>query len=359
MKTIDPKDRKLLAKVRALFTSPMAGEAASARNQAATILEKYGLGFDDLDAAPAELAESSKSSGPGFAGLDEWLRRTDPESYARRQEEKTEKRRKEAALRAAAIAKYGSLKAAINALTHREQAIEDAAATFKEWHRSRKATGEEVEYYHLDGFTGGDDHDSITDRARRAVEGAIPLPTTIAEALAEYNAWSDRDEELRVLSGAEFRGYNLSAACRVREIIVYELMMKGLRAASVADASVRVRWAFENDATYGEVQQAILADLDRLAAMEAASYSTISASPVKNGQTETATASPISTVRFGHRESPSDRRAKVILILSNFHTAHLSDLEIAREVGCTRQTVWNIRRRMAAEQAASAGQEAA
>jgi hypothetical protein len=173
----------------------------------------------------------------------------------------------------------------------------------------------------------------MTPRVRLALSTAYPLPGTVQQAKAEYDYWECRDRELGLVL-EDTSDTQLDLAARGRREIVRDLLETGLRARTLGEVLIRQRHLVASESVMVEVEQAVLADLEHLAAMAAST--------------------PDPAVHTGHaqagqRETATDRRAEVIRLLSNVDTAYLSDREIARRVGVSPQTVGNIRRRLTDE----------
>jgi hypothetical protein len=122
----------------------------------------------------------------------------------------------------------------------------------------------------------------------------------------------------------------LDMPAALRWDIVADLLRTGLPATSVADLRLRYQHMLDQSFIMPEMEPVILADLERLAALEAKA-------DVQKGRAA-ASDRPNRTAR--------ERNAEVRRCLSNMDAAPLSDREIARRVGVSPQTVGNIRRRM-------------
>jgi Homeodomain-like domain len=317
IRAIDTKDRATLAKVRALFESPVPGEVSAAQGRATTILNKYGRTLGEIDLV---LAEPDKA--PPTVDLFDMMAAASPGMAAWMKGNLEKLARKRADLRARVVTKYGGEEAARQPVPM-EQAIEDAAAPFKRRQPKTFANGV-FETDTLDGWANMNG-EKVPDHVRRAIESAIPVPTSIREAKAEYDFWRERNDELEAVCSGDGGDTYLSLECALRQTIICDLLETGLRAQTMADVLVRQRYLVTCECDLAEVEQAVMADLEHLAAM--AEWATKPA--VQTGQWKTA----------------STRRAEVVRLLSNVDTARLSDREIARMVGVSPQTVGNIRRK--------------
>ena len=158
------------------------------------------------------------------------------------------------------ISKYGSEDAA-KAPTPIERAIEYAVEPLRRGVRDGTRAVESLDGWHSSTR-------EAPDSVRRAVELGWPMPVTILEAKAEDDHWLERDDELAAVWGAE-RGMSsfLSLACQLRQRLVQNLLGNGLRARSVADALARHRYKLALGMHAEEIEQALLADLEYLAAL--------------------------------------------------------------------------------------------
>jgi hypothetical protein len=318
-------DTGKLQKVMALLDSPNAGERMAALVATNKVLAAGGKSWHDVSTiltgglGPHAPVAVPPQANP-FGGFDDWMEKQEPGHKARCAAERARQTQEQAAYRAAVIARYGGKDAATKP-TEIERTIDAAVAPFmrKEMHTdSRDPTPRTT----LDGWWW--DGGQISERVVAAMQAALPLPTTIAEAKAEYDIWRERDCELEAIQG---RGRDtwLSLGCYLRLHLVTNLLHHCLRAVSIEDALVRQRAIRDDDMPPDENEQdAMLADLEHLA------------------RTQT---TPISPVQTGHHATATARRAEVERLLSDPATATLPDREIARRVGVSPQTIGNIRRR--------------
>ena len=167
--------------------------------------------------------------------------------------------------RAEIITRYGSEEAAI-AGPPMQQRLVAAAAPYTT----------KVPYEFLNGIQ---DTDAIcgwtgilfekpNEAAVHLFAAAHPMPATLADARAEYDLWMERDEELNVLlclDGFAADSY-LPLACRGRKAIVEGLLDTGIRARTVAEALVRLRWIMNVGEICNATGEALVHDLECLAA---------------------------------------------------------------------------------------------
>jgi hypothetical protein len=197
-----------------------------------------------------------------FARFDDHMEAREPGYKARKAQERAERERQWAEYRIAVLEKYGSEDVA-RAPTPIERAIEAAVDPLR---RSVRVGTHAVES--LDGW-----HDLLSareapDSVRRAVEQAWQMPTTILAAKAEYDRWEERDDELNAAWGAARGEYiYLPLACSLRHDIIRLLLETGLRAQSIAEVLIRQRHYIEREFSIPEIEQAVLADLERLATL--------------------------------------------------------------------------------------------
>ena len=320
---VNEKDRAKLAKIGALFGSTEQGEAAAARNRASSILARYDLHIDDIDIVLGDAAEA-EGPKPGRFGFT-FCDINNPEHMARWAAQDERRRAAEKPKRDAVIERYGSVEAAL-APCEREVLLRQAV---RRWSELRSPPDQRW----TDNIAGwsyaGDD---MPPDVRQALATAYPLPASIEDAWTEYSYWRRRGRELELVLG-DMGDFNLDLPACGRQEIVRELLQTGLRAKSIADVLIRQRYTIDYGADGLGIEEAVLADLEHLADLEANAKS-VHEPAVHNGR-----------VHNGHHRTARDRRAEVIRLLSNVDTARLSDREIARQVGVSPQTVGNIRRR--------------
>jgi hypothetical protein len=187
-----------LRKVDALTRSPNKGEAQAARSRLASLLQKRSKTEADLQSIlnpPKPVDPPPSPLGNIFgSGFDDYMEKQEPGYKARMAAEQAAKKKEAAAYRKAVIGKYGSEDAA-KAPNAMERAVDEAVAPFarKVMHKFSNGT---FPCNSLDGWTGDFDKKELPKRLEAAIRAALPLPTTIAEAKAEADAWRERDDEL-------------------------------------------------------------------------------------------------------------------------------------------------------------------
>jgi DNA-binding CsgD family transcriptional regulator len=340
-------DLDKLAKIWALTDSPNRGEAAAARNRAEALLKAHGKTIADVPEmlrqrqSATDRASAGGAPEPGQHGFT-FYDMNNPEHMAAWAESdrtrRAERARKEAPEREAVISRYGSVDAAIDPC-EREVLLRMSVRKWAIFHdapnqRWTKSIDGSCELWIRE----------MKPRVRLALSIAYPLPQTVQEAKTEYDYWECRDRELGLVL-EDTRDTQLDLAARGRREIVLDLLETGLRARTLGEVLIRQRYIVARECSMPEVEQAILADLEHLAAMaeRAPAPAPAPEAAVQTGR-----------VHNGQRETATDRRAEVIRLLSNVDTAHLSDREIARQVGVSPQTVGNLRRRLADEKLAEA-----
>jgi hypothetical protein len=173
-----------------------------------------------------------------FAGFDDYMEKQEPGYKARMAAEQVAKKKEAAAYRKAVIAKYGSEDAA-KAPNAMERAVDEAVAPFARKVMKKFSNGS-FPCNSLDGWTGDFDKKELPKRVEAAIRAALPMPTTIAEAKAEVDAWREREDELAaVWEEPEHRGEHLSLGCVARKRLVDDMVDHGLRAGSAADMLTR------------------------------------------------------------------------------------------------------------------------
>jgi hypothetical protein len=278
-----------LRKVDALTRSPNKGEAQAARSRLASLLQKRSKTEADLQSIlnpPKPVDPPPSPLGNIFgSGFDDYMEKQEPGYKARMAAEQAAKKKEAAAYRKAVIGKYGSEDAA-KAPNAMERAVDEAVAPFarKVMHKFSNGT---FPCNSLDGWTGDFDKKELPKRLEAAIRAALPLPTTIAEAKAEADAWRERDDELAAIwEEPGYRGEHLSLGCDARKRLVNDMVDHGLRAGSAADMLARLHALLDMEMTLGRKDFApLLADLEHLAAMKKAS---VQPAPVVKRQKQTA-----------------------------------------------------------------------
>jgi hypothetical protein len=168
-----------------------------------------------------------------------------------------------AAFREAVIARHGGEEAAAAPIAL-ERAVDDAAARFVRTETRTFAAGE-ASLTTLDGWWWVG---AVPEHVAAAVRAALPLPTTLAEAKAEMDAWHARNLERCAIAGNTVGSNLLSLGCTLRRQIIADMLAHGMRAVSLGDAIVRQRFimaAFDEKVPSREEMAAMLADLEHLA----------------------------------------------------------------------------------------------
>ncbi|MFH5926411.1 hypothetical protein [Roseomonas xinghualingensis] len=261
-------DLAKLRKVHAMTTSPNPHEAAVAWSKVDGILKAGGK---TRRALPGLLKGSTEKpvdppQGAGgfspFAGFDDWMEEKEPGYRARMARERAEKRQREKDELADLLRRYGSMEA-LEADNAMEAAIEAAAGPFKGKVKHQFANG----VFEVDGLDGWYDSlfiDRAPERVKAAIAKAIPMPVTVTEAKAEYDAWDARDRELGLAWG-RLDDNQLSLPCRIRQEMVRRLFETGLRSRTMEEVLVRQRHLLDSNSGLG-IEEAVLADLEALAA---------------------------------------------------------------------------------------------
>ncbi|WP_424139215.1 hypothetical protein [Roseomonas chloroacetimidivorans] len=257
-----------LRKVHAMTCSPNPHEAAVAWSKVDGILKAGGKTRRALpgllkEAEPPEPAEAAGFNP--FTGFDDWMEKQEPGYRARTARERAERRQREKDELAELLRLYGSMEA-LQADNAMQAAVEAAAAPFKGKVKHQFANG----VFEMDGLDGWYDSlfiDRAPERVQAAIARALPMPVTVTEAKAEYDAWEARDRELG-LAWDRLDDTQLSLPCRIRQEMVRKLFERGLRSRTLDEVLLRQRYLLDSNSGLG-VEEAVLADLEALAAKEA------------------------------------------------------------------------------------------
>ncbi len=250
------------------------------------------------------------------------------------------------ARRAALLAEFGS-EAAILRPTLNERDLHSAAALLT-------VRGNPGSQPSLMGWTGGRAA-NMPPEVWREIGGAVRLPSTVAGTLEELSGWRQRWEALAAFEGEADPPLWLKARCAI-----LEQRLDALPPQSRADVVARLRWVLEAMAAGPNPDEAarlarLRVDLDDCAA---SGLLEVAPEPEEPLPME----SEPGAVQIGHpaegvsqavdpspRTGANKRRAILDLLQSNAGKSgtDLTDREIARRVGCSPQTVGNVRKSLA------------
>lgn len=313
-------DVEKFRKVRALMDQGATeGERAAAKARAEALAMKAGMTFaqavSKLDGdAPAKPANF-------FDGFDDWMEEREPGYKARCAAARAEKEAADTLLRKEILAKYGT-EQALFSRTERERLLAAAIHDMAEWRDWTDDDG--IVHIYADKIDGKREfwrRRDLTDRVYAAVFKAYPVPTALAEVLAEYHDWRALQRERDPFSGGDWQHHSEVEA----RIAVLKDELDNQPAASWDDMDARMAW-WDECMTWGIMpngdeerlrKERIAADLQFLRGYN-------SPAGVQVGQPEKATSSKI------RNQSRSN---------ADIRNAVLSDLEIARLVGANPRMV--------------------
>lgn len=334
-------DTEKLSKLLALASSDNPHEATNALRMAQTLLKKEGMDFRDI---ASQIATPKPTVYPDFSDYQAyskpepkrytdssgctWASKKEYDDYKKKQRERYETQRKRYALeREAIIRKYGSVKRAW-ARNEKEQILHDAVA---QWLVPAENTTPKDRWSEsLDGWTSFASLEKAPERVVNAIRSAIPMPTTIADAASELREWEARDREIELAIEDYDRNGGLDLPAMLRTDILRHEIMSGIHASNLDEILSRLRFGIENDCSYrlGDIANTLIIDLERIREVGTNFAST-------------------SSVQNGYLSTASERRAKIMEILSNLDTASLPDRTIAKMANVSPTTVGNIRKKMA------------
>ena len=347
------------AKVRALHDrTDSPGEKTAAMLKMQTLARKAGMSVEQA-MSTLDSTTPKAPAGPSFADI------FDTPFF---REAKAERERERAIRCRQLLAEYGS-EAAVWADTDREAALRQACAPLLGPGQTWKTI------YDLDGWGSFGSRSQMPESVRGTVAEAWPLPTTVAEAWAEYETAEKLDND-RCAFWPDYTPHSWAEARRY----ILEDLCQTLPARSLHDLRCRLSWmehvARLDIARSWEEQEPTLrtlrADIERMGvrireqdadvvqdgqptAQSGESFTTksqnsgLGCADVQDGQC--GTAQPLSStdpetatnaVHSGHRRrTNADKRRDVLALLDQ----GLTDREIARRAGVSPQTVGNVRRR--------------
>ena len=261
-----------------------------------------------------------------------------PEMRAERAERETKRQAKCREL----LAEYGS-EDAVWAATDREAALRRACEPLlgsgQTWNT----------IYQLDGWGSFESRSQMPGSVRRAVTEAWLLPTTVAEAWAEYEAAEKLDND-RCAFCPDYTPHTWAEARRY----ILEDLCQTLPARSLHDLRCRLSWmehvARLDIARSWEEQaptlQTLRADIERMGTRIRGEDADVQTGHGDVCSPDLGTAAP--PVHSGQQRRTNANKRRDVLALLNAEssgTGPLTDREIARRVGVSPQTVGNIRRR--------------
>ena len=315
MTLLDPRFSKVVALMR---STRHAGEQKAARSRAEAMAAAAGMTLEE-----ALAVDTAPTSEGFFSGFADSMEAAHPGWKA---EQAAGKRAKVAAWkvrRAALIARYGSIDAA-TAPCERERLILAAVACWRTVRDNPRWT------HALDGWTGW------ASAARReapahvieAIEQAYPLPTTFAQAKAEHDYWTVRNQELEDAfseDGSSLGDNELDLPTAIRAGIVSALAEHELPVSTLADLHGRFAMYRESESNDDTVEAALFRDIETMALREAQ-------------------ASHVTTMPSAYLRVHEAGQVEALLRAN----PQWSDRRIARAGGCSPTTVGKIRRAIGA-----------
>ncbi len=320
---MEPKklDTEKFAKIYSLMNSTTYdGEREAARDRAEAVACAAGMTFEeavDVISAPASSpSDAAPTMQNPFAGFADYMEKHEPGYKARAAEEA--RQREEARLKEQAelIERYGS-EDAVMAPCEREALLEKACAHLAE-------VEEDGYVSNLDDWGPMSKNIDLPESVRQAVSHAYPLPTSVAEAWAEWRHWNRRWHE-RVTLEPYLESHPLPVNAR---LVVLEELLVALPAQSLEDVLARLDKYEElcNQGMYVEYE-----DQDKF---------------IKQFRNDVGFLSNDAQVGRQVPFTNAKKRDAVLEYLKCPDRSLLSDREIARIVGVSPQTVNNWRKRL-------------
>lgn len=305
------------------------GERKAARTAATRMARQAGMTLADACGA-VDSTPKPKSTVNFFEGFSDWMEEKEPGWKAAEAAKKREREIQSAARKAELLKQHGSIRAIFDP-TPWETALEEAVTPFVlEWGEFKDMSGATRRFIRkVDGIDGSFPRlQDINPSVIKAIEGAYPLPRSLADALSESKAWEQLRQDRQDCLGDEYPN-----AIEVEtRISVVENILNTKPAASWEDMQARFDWKrFEWERQWIEPTKRDDPFMDRLED-DIKALRSIHSPPVQNGRAKSV------------RRTNADKRADVMSILDA--SPDLSDREIARRAGVSPQTVntWRKKR---------------
>ncbi|MFC0278612.1 helix-turn-helix domain-containing protein [Falsigemmobacter intermedius] len=302
-------DTDKLRKVRALMDGGKTeGERSAAKGKAEALAARAGL---TLKEALSSLDGPDNSPGNFFAGFDDWMEAKEPGYKAEQARRRADREAKRLARCKELLAEYGS-REAVFAPTDTEARLRDALASFRD--------------DSMYGYRGFSFSQGPTPEMWQAMREAVAVPDTVHGAWAAHQAHEARQDD-RFAFCPDYTPWEWEEAWAS----ALGWLLDNLPSTTAQDMTARLEWlrsiASSENAPCAERFKSLAASLcsDMAALLDRQAQGM---SRPDGGSTQ------------------AQRRAAVLDLLAM--GAGISDREIARRVGCSPQTVGNIRRRAAA-----------
>lgn len=260
----------IFIKLAALYRSTtFDGEKAAARSRAEAILPPEAGGFDRALRILVYQEVMAKAGPMSFmVGFDEYIEIDKPGHMAAEAAKRIEKRRLQDARRAELVAEFGSLDAVLKP-SAREKAL---LAAVKPWRTAQP--GSRGRWTKSIAGLETYDHRKAPPEVINAIKGALPWPVTYAEVIAEVAFWQRRDDDMQLaatVNGGATGDYMLDQPAIWRMYMARDLAEHGMVLRTLPEIIERMRtYRFNEGGTDTDVEDAILRDLETLAAVEAA-----------------------------------------------------------------------------------------
>ncbi len=315
---MEPKklDTEKFAKIYSLMNSTTYdGEREAARDRAEAVACAAGMTFDEA-VKVISMPEAAPTKKDFITDLTDYFEQREPGYKARVAEEARQREEARLKERSELIERYGS-EDAVMAPCDKEAMLEEACAHLAE-------VEEDGYVSNLDGWGPMSKNTDLPESVRQAVSQAYPLPTSIAEAWAEWRHWNRRWHERATLE-PYLESHPLPVNAR---LVVLEELLVALPAQSLDDVLARLDKYEElcNQGMYVEYD-----DQDKF---------------IKQFRNDVGFLS--NGVQVGRKVpfTNAKKRDAVLEHLKCPERSLLSDREIARIVGVSPQTVNNWRKRL-------------
>ena len=258
-----PQFVKLVALWR---SSTFEGERDTARRKAEALLPLEAGGWDRALRIMAYQQVRAAAPLNFLAGFDEWQEIDNPGHMARNAEKRAEARRRWEEHRKSLLERLESFEAVLEPCA-RERLL---LAALRRWRVVSKPPHQRWTWK-LKGYDGFTMLRDMPGDLRAAVEGAYPMPTTLAAAREELAYWRAREKDMEHALSEDGTGLGDTALDRVAYVrmeVVRDAVVRGIRLKSLPEIVERFAFYREQGGDDQDIEDAIFRDLCALVGRE-------------------------------------------------------------------------------------------